>query len=88
MLSSDYANWKLVFVFRHFYMVITLAATALLFIASMPLLGDYFDLNYVMTLSYLWRILAILAVSIIPPWVIKVVSRRWRPPTWDKVRGV
>ena len=71
--------------FRHFYMVITLAATALLLVASIPLLGDYLDLNYVMTLSYFWRILAILAVSIIPPWVI---NRRWRPPTWDKVRGV
>lgn len=81
MVGLEVTTW-------HVYMVLTLGATALLFYASFPLLGEYFDLEYVLTVGFLWRVTAIMAVSILPPWAVKVVRRRWKPPSWDKVRGV
>ncbi|KAI5803993.1 P-type ATPase-like protein [Peziza echinospora] len=81
MVALEITTW-------HIYMTLTLLSTGLLFFASLPLLGEYFDLKYVITLEFLWRVLAIVCVSVGPPWVVKVVGRRWRPPSWDKVRGV
>ena len=72
----------------HALMVFSILATALLYLASIPFLGAYFDLSYVLTVGFLWRVLAILSVSLVPPYLLKVARRAWKPPTYRKVRGV
>ena len=72
----------------HALMVFSILATALLYLASIPFLGAYFDLSYVLTVAFLWRVLAILSVSLVPPYLLKVARRAWKPPTYRKVRGV
>jgi hypothetical protein len=37
-----------------------------------PFLGEYFDLSYVITLDWLWRVFAVLAVSLVPVWAGKM----------------
>ena len=81
MVAIEVTTW-------HIYMVLTLLATAAAFFVSLPGLGEYFDLGYVITGGFLWRVVAIVAAAVGPPWVVRVVGRRWRPPSWDKVRGV
>ncbi|ODV60060.1 aminophospholipid-translocating P4-type ATPase NEO1 [Ascoidea rubescens DSM 1968] len=62
--------------------------TALIFIISIPFLGDYFDLQYVSSFKFLWQTILILAVSILPIWGSKALNRKLRPPNYAKVQQV
>ncbi|KAJ5092406.1 hypothetical protein NUU61_007276 [Penicillium alfredii] len=71
----------------HPIMIFCLVGTALLYGGSIPFLGDYFELRYVITLGWLWRVIAVLAVSLIPVWAGKLIKQSWSPPSYRKVRG-
>ncbi|KAF7113986.1 hypothetical protein CNMCM5793_006169 [Aspergillus hiratsukae] len=71
----------------HPVMIFCLIGTALVYAASVPFLGDYFDLEYVITVDWLWRVVAVCAVSVIPVWAAKLIQRSWKPPSYRKVRG-
>ncbi|KAL4918094.1 hypothetical protein BDW62DRAFT_182351 [Aspergillus aurantiobrunneus] len=71
----------------HPVMIFCLLGTALVYAASVPFLGEYFDLKYVITLDWVWRVLAVIAVAIIPVWAAKLIKQSWSPPSYRKVRG-
>ena len=71
----------------HPIMIICLLGTALVYGGSIPLLGSYFDLQYLITVDWLWRVVVVLAVSIVPVWAGKLVQHSWSPPSYRKVRG-
>ncbi|KAF7616585.1 hypothetical protein AFLA_004644 [Aspergillus flavus NRRL3357] len=71
----------------HPVMIFCLLGTALLYAASVPFLGEYFDLQYVITVDWVWRVVAVVAVAIIPVWAGKLIQRSWHPPSYRKVRG-
>ncbi|KAL2828195.1 hypothetical protein BDW59DRAFT_143334 [Aspergillus cavernicola] len=71
----------------HPVMIFCLLGTALVYAASVPFLGEYFDLKYVITIDWLWRVFAVAAVSIIPVWAGKLIKQSWSPPSYRKVRG-
>lgn len=71
----------------HSIMIICLLGTALVYAASVPFLGDYFDLHYVITVDWLWRVVVVCAVSVVPVWAGKLVKHSWSPPSYRKVRG-
>ena len=71
----------------HPVMIFSLLGTALVYAASVPLLGDYFDLQYVITVDWLWRVVAVCAVAVVPVWAGKLVKQSWSPPSYRKVRG-
>lgn len=71
----------------HPVMIICLVGTALVYAASVPFLGDYFDLAYVITIDWVWRVLAVCAVAVIPVWAGKLIKHSWSPPSYRKVRG-
>ncbi|KAI9832743.1 MAG: putative aminophospholipid-translocase [Phylliscum demangeonii] len=81
MVAFEVTTW-------HPVMILALLGTALLYFASIPLLGEYFDLRYVVSWAFVWRVLAISAVSLVPPYVLKIARRTWKPPSYRKVRGV
>ncbi|KAL4976477.1 hypothetical protein BDW66DRAFT_159663 [Aspergillus desertorum] len=71
----------------HPVMIFCLLGTALVYAASVPFLGEYFDLKYVITLDWVWRVVAVTAVSVIPVWAVKLIKQSWSPPSYRKVRG-
>lgn len=71
----------------HPVMIFCLIGTLLLYAGSVPFLGDYFNLRYVITLDWLWRVAAVLAVSLVPVWAGKLIKQSWSPPSYRKVRG-
>ncbi|KAJ5376509.1 hypothetical protein N7509_013395 [Penicillium cosmopolitanum] len=71
----------------HPVMIFCLIGTLLLYIGSVPFLGDYFNLRYVITVDWLWRVCAVLAVSLVPVWAVKLIRQSWSPPSYRKVRG-
>ena len=81
MVALEITTW-------HLWMVLAEVGTAIAFICSIPFLGDYFELEYVLTLGFLWRVAVISSISLIPPWVVKAVRRRLKPPSYAKVQGI
>ncbi|KAI5859076.1 P-type ATPase-like protein [Tricharina praecox] len=81
MVALEITTW-------HLWMVLAEVGTAIAFVCSIPFLGDYFELDYVLTLGFLWRVVVISSISLIPPWVVKAVRRRLKPPSYAKVQGI
>jgi phospholipid-translocating ATPase len=81
MVAMSVTTW-------HWVMYASIIGTAAIYAASVPFLGDYFDLQYVISVGFWWRVPAIAAISLVPPYLIRVVARTLRPPSYRKVRGI
>lgn len=81
MVALEITTW-------HLWMILAEIGTAIAFVASIPFLGDYFELDYVLSHAFLWRVIVISAISLIPPWVVKAIRRRLKPPSYAKVQGI
>lgn len=81
MVAIEITTW-------HWVMVLSIVGTFLMFVASIPFLGGYFDLAFILTWGFLWRILAIGSVSLIPPYAGKLIRRTMKPPSYRKVQGI
>lgn len=81
MVAAEITTW-------HPVMIGTLLGTAGIFFASIPFLGGYFDLSFIVTLGFVWRVAAVAAGALVPVYVGKLIGRVVRPPSYRKVRGV
>jgi phospholipid-translocating ATPase len=81
MVAMSVTTW-------HWVMLASIAGTAALYAGSVPFLGAYFDLAYVWSWGFVWRVAAIAAISLVPPYVVRVVGRTLKPPSYRKVQGV
>ncbi|KAI0407351.1 phospholipid-translocating P-type ATPase [Xylaria palmicola] len=81
MVAIEITTWHLV-------MILCIVGTFLVYVGSVPFLGGYFDLEFVATWGFLWRVLAVSAVSLVPPYAGKVIRRTMRPPSYRKVQGI
>ncbi|KAL2760836.1 hypothetical protein ACRALDRAFT_1046021 [Sodiomyces alcalophilus JCM 7366] len=80
MVAIEITTW-------HPVMIVSILGTFLAFVGSIPFLGRYYDLEYVITLGFYWRILAIGAISLVPPYAAKLIGRRLKPPSYRKVQS-
>jgi phospholipid-translocating ATPase len=80
MVAIEITTW-------HPVMIACIVGTAAVYAGSVPFLGDYFDLKYVVTWGWVWRVVAVAAVSLVPVWAVKFIKRTWSPPSYRKVRG-
>lgn len=67
-------------------MVITEILTLLLYIVSIPFLGDYFEFGYMTKLLFFGELLCILSISVLPVWAAKAIQRKLHPPSYAKVQ--
>jgi len=81
MVAAEIVTW-------HWVMIVSIVGTAAVYAGSVPFLGDYFDLSYVVTWGFAWRVVAISTISLVPPYAIKVLRRTLRPPSYRKVQGL
>ena len=81
MVAFEIVTW-------HWIMIVSILGTAVIFIGSVPFLGGYFDLAYVWSWAFAWRVAAISAISLIPPYCIKILRRTLKPPSYRKVQGL
>ncbi|KAG5941742.1 hypothetical protein E4U59_001585 [Claviceps monticola] len=80
MVAIEITTW-------HPVMILSILGTFLVYVGSIPFLGDYFDLKFVITWGFVWRILAIGAISLIPPYAGKLITRAIKPPSYRKVQN-
>ena len=81
MVAFEVTTW-------HWIMAASLVGTLLVYVGSVPFLGDYFDLEYVWSWGFVWRVVVVAAVSLVPVYGGKSIRRWVRPPSYRKVRGV
>jgi phospholipid-translocating ATPase len=72
----------------HWLMVASIVVTFGIYAASVPMLRDYYDLQFLWSWGFVWRVVAIAAIALVPPYVFKIVRRAVKPPSYRKVRGV
>jgi phospholipid-translocating ATPase len=81
MVAGEVTTW-------HPIMIFSLLGTAGAYFGSFPFLGGYFDLKYIITVGFVWRVALILTIALVPPYTVKFLGRRLRPPSYRKVRGI
>jgi len=92
MIALEINTW-------HVYMIDGEIASLACYFISVPFLGDYFrnfhcwrslikDVSYFITLAFFWKTLLILAVSLGPPWALKALRRRIKPPNYARLQEV
>ncbi|CAI5757959.1 unnamed protein product [Candida verbasci] len=64
----------------------TIIITFLLYIGSIPFLGDYFNLDYISSFGYIWQVIVILCITALPVWFAQYLDRKLRPPNYAKVQ--
>ncbi|KAI9498324.1 hypothetical protein BDB00DRAFT_867486 [Zychaea mexicana] len=69
----------------HRVMVIAEIVTVLIYIGSMWLLPTYFDMSFILTTRFVWKVAVITAVSSLPLYVAKIIKRRYAPPSYTKL---
>ena len=81
MVAFEVVTW-------HWIMIVSILVTMGIYAGSVPFLGGYFDLGYVWSWAFAWRVAAISAISLIPPYCIKILRRTLKPPSYRKVQGL
>jgi len=92
MIALEIHTW-------HKYMIYSEIATFVVYFISIPFLGDYYgipssspcllaDLSYMITLAFIWKTTVILLTSLGPPWALKVLRRKIKPPSYVRLQEV
>ncbi|KAK1760958.1 hypothetical protein QBC47DRAFT_419473 [Echria macrotheca] len=81
MVAIEITTW-------HWVMVVSILGTFLMYVGSIPFLGAYFDLKFILSVGFLWRVAAIGAISLIPTYAGKLIRRTMKPPSYRKVQGI
>ncbi|KAJ3024055.1 UNVERIFIED_CONTAM: putative aminophospholipid-translocase, partial [Siphonaria sp. JEL0065] len=69
----------------HRWMVYSEVLTVAVYIASMWVLTTDFDMAFILTWNFCWKVLVITAVSSVPLYAMKVVNRKLNPPSYTKI---
>ncbi|KAF9361516.1 putative aminophospholipid-translocase [Mortierella sp. NVP85] len=71
----------------HRLMIVSEIATLLIYMVSMVFLPTYFDLTFILTWTFWWKVLVITMISSFPLYVIKKLRRVFAPPSYSKLTG-
>ncbi|XP_066572153.1 putative phospholipid-transporting ATPase IIB isoform X2 [Amia ocellicauda] len=55
------------------------------YVASLAFLNEYFDVAFIATVAFLWKVSAITVVSCLPLYIIKYLKRKFSPPSYSKL---
>nr|KAF6470770.1 putative ATPase phospholipid transporting 9B (putative) [Molossus molossus] len=55
------------------------------YVASLAFLNEYFDLAFITTVTFVWKVSAITVVSCLPLYVLKYLKRKLSPPSYSKL---
>uniref|UniRef100_A0A3Q3ARJ1 Phospholipid-transporting ATPase n=1 Tax=Kryptolebias marmoratus TaxID=37003 RepID=A0A3Q3ARJ1_KRYMA len=69
----------------HLFMVLAEFFSLGCYLASLAFLNEYFDLSFITTWPFLWKVSAITLVSCLPLYIIKYLKRKFSPPSYSKL---
>ncbi|KAF9338414.1 putative aminophospholipid-translocase [Podila minutissima] len=71
----------------HRLMIVSEIATLVIYVGSMVFLPTYFDMSFILTKTFVWKVAVITMVSSFPLYVIKMLRRKFAPPSYSKLTG-
>lgn len=78
MVALEITTW-------HVYMVISEIATFFFYLISIAFLPEYFDLAFVTSVPFAWKLLVLVSISAFPLWIIKIIRSRIAPAASSKL---
>ncbi|KAL1943316.1 hypothetical protein VTO73DRAFT_4391 [Trametes versicolor] len=78
MVALEITTW-------HVYMVLSEIVTLFIYAVSMTFLPEYFDLSFVVSTRFAWKVAVIVAISAIPLYIIKLIRSRVAPAASSKL---
>ncbi|KAI0920746.1 hypothetical protein AcV5_010413 [Taiwanofungus camphoratus] len=78
MVALEITTW-------HIYMVISEVVTLFFYVISIAFLPEYFDLSFVLSVRFAWKVAVIVAISAFPLYVIKLIRSRVAPAASSKL---
>ncbi|KAH7927189.1 phospholipid-translocating P-type ATPase [Leucogyrophana mollusca] len=78
MVALEITTW-------HIYMVISIFVTLFFYVISIAFLPEYFDLEFVISTRFAWKVAVMVAISALPLYVIKLIRSRVAPAASSKL---
>ncbi|KAG6333074.1 hypothetical protein ID866_6016 [Astraeus odoratus] len=78
MVGLEITTW-------HIYMIVAEVVTLFLYVISIAFLPEYFDLEFVVSTRFAWKVAVIVAISALPLYVIKAIRSRIAPAAYSKL---
>uniref|UniRef100_A0A674IN88 Phospholipid-transporting ATPase n=1 Tax=Terrapene triunguis TaxID=2587831 RepID=A0A674IN88_9SAUR len=69
----------------HWLMVVAEFFSLGCYVASLAFLNEYFDVAFITTVTFLWKVSAITVVSCLPLYILKYLKRKFSPPSYSKL---
>jgi phospholipid-translocating ATPase len=69
----------------HLVMIISEVATIIIYVVSMIVLRSYFDISFITSWGFVWRVFVITAISCLPVYLGKLIKRKLDPPAYAKL---
>ncbi|XP_063555397.1 probable phospholipid-transporting ATPase IIB isoform X11 [Gorilla gorilla gorilla] len=69
----------------HWLMVVAEFLSLGCYVSSLAFLSEYFDVAFITTVTFLWKVSAITVVSCLPLYVLKYLRRKLSPPSYCKL---
>ncbi|XP_054549956.1 probable phospholipid-transporting ATPase IIB isoform X2 [Talpa occidentalis] len=69
----------------HWLMVVAEGLSLGCYVASLAFLNEYFDVAFITTTPFLWKVSAITVVSCLPLYILKHLKRKLSPPSYSKL---
>ncbi len=85
LILSQYLNVAIEIQKWHYLMVCAQLMSLLLYLLSMFLLPAYFDLSYILSWDFLWRVLVVTGTSFFPVFIAKFAYSRLSPSSASKI---
>ncbi|GAA5931089.1 aminophospholipid-translocating P4-type ATPase NEO1 [Sporobolomyces koalae] len=79
MVAVEITTW-------HMLMVVSEVFTLALYVISIAFLPEYFDLNFVLSPPFIWKVSLIVGISAAPLWIIKWLKSKFAPTQYAKLR--
>ncbi|KAI0659521.1 aminophospholipid-transporting P-type ATPase [Cubamyces menziesii] len=78
MVALEITTW-------HVYMVLSEIVTLFIYAVSMAFLPEFFDLTFVLSTRFVWKVAVIVAISAFPLYIIKLIRSRVAPAASSKL---
>ncbi|XP_042765592.1 probable phospholipid-transporting ATPase IIB isoform X8 [Panthera pardus] len=69
----------------HWLMAVAEVLSLGCYVASLAFLNEYFDVAFITTVTFVWKVSAITMVSCLPLYVLKYLKRKLSPPSYTKL---
>ncbi|XP_072561479.1 probable phospholipid-transporting ATPase IIB isoform X2 [Paramormyrops kingsleyae] len=69
----------------HWLMAVAEAVSLGCYLASLAFLNEYFDLAFITTTAFLWKVFVITVISCLPLYIVKYLKRKFSPPSYSKL---